>query len=83
MGLPLVKKAEYKAYAGISSTNEDSKIDLLIPKVSTLVKSLCNNSFIDFVNDNAIEYFEGGTDIYVPLEGPLLNVSSLEMSTDY
>lgn len=83
MGLPLITKAEYKAYAGLSSTNEDAKIDILIPKISSLVKSFCNNSFVDYVNDNMEEVFEGGTSYYVPLEGPLLNVVSLEYSADY
>ncbi|MFI3221386.1 MAG: hypothetical protein QX189_20055 [Methylococcales bacterium] len=82
MGLPLVTKAEYKAYMGISSTNEDAKIDSLIPKVSALVKSLCNNSFNDYVNDAAVEVFEGGTSYYVPLEGPVLSIMSVEISTD-
>ncbi len=82
MGLPLVTKAEYKAYMGISSTNEDAKIDSLIPKVSELVKSLCNNSFNDFVTDYAIEVFEGGTNYYVPLEGPILTIVGLEISKD-
>jgi hypothetical protein len=38
MGLPLVTRAEYKAYMGISSTSSDVAIDALIPKVSELVR---------------------------------------------
>lgn len=83
MGLPLVTRAEYKAYAGISSTNEDAKIDNLIPKVSELVKSICNTTFIDYVNDNKVDYFDGALSVFIPSEGPLLAVSSLEQSTDY
>lgn len=83
MGLSLVTKAEYKAYAGLSSTNEDAKIDILIPKVSELVKSLCNTTFVDYVNDSKIEVFDGGVNHFIPSEGPLIAVSSLEQSTDY
>ena len=82
MGLPLVTRAEYKAYMGISSANDDAKIDILIPKVSELVKSLCNNSFNDYVDEAAVETFEGGTSYYVPLEGPVLSIMGLEISTD-
>ncbi len=83
MGLSLVTRSEYKAYAGISSTNDDAKLDLLIPKVSALVKSVCRRTFIDYVNDSKVEYFEGGTSTYTPLESPILSVVSVEHSTDY
>ena len=83
MGLPLVTRAEYKAYAGLSSTNEDAKIDILNPKISELVKSLCNTTFIDYVNDSKIDYFDGGVNTFIPSEGPLLAVTGLEYSTDY
>lgn len=83
MGLPLVTKAEYKAYAGISSTNDDAVIDLLIPKVSELVKSVCRRTFKDWVEDAKVEYFDGGMAAYVPLESPLIAVASLEYSEDY
>ena len=83
MGLPLVTRAEYKAYAGISSTNDDAVIDLLIPKVSALVKSVCRRTFKDWVDDAKVEYFDGGMAAYVPLESPLIAVAGLEYSEDY
>lgn len=83
MGLPLITKAEYKAYAGKSSTNDDAIIDNLIPKVSSLVKTICRRAFIDYVNDSKIEYFDGGVRYFMPSEYPILNVSSLEYSIDY
>lgn len=81
MGLPLVTKAEYKAYAGITSTTQDAVIDALIPKVSELVKSVCRRTFVDYVNDAKIDYFEGG-EFFTPSEYPVLTVS-LEYSIDY
>ena len=83
MGLPLITKAEYKAYAGISSTTSDTLIDLLIPKVSELVKTVCRRTFVDYVNDSKVEYHEGGAPFIVPEESPILSLSSLEYSSDY
>lgn len=83
MGLSLVTRAEYKAYAGISSNNSDSVIDSLIPKVSQLVKSVCRRAFVDYVNDSKVEFHEGGSNILVPQESPVISVSSLEYSQDY
>ncbi len=48
MATDLVTKAEYKTYMGISSTNSDTEIDFLIPKVSDLVKSYCRRTFVDY-----------------------------------
>ena len=83
MGLPLVTRAEYKAYMGISSTTSDAAIDALIPKVSELVKTICRRTFIDYVDDAKVEYSEGGTDAIELSEYPVLSVSSLEYSTDF
>ena len=83
MGLPLVTRAEYKAYAGISSTTMDTAIDVLIPKVSELVKTICRRTFIDYVNDVKIEYSEGGTRSIELVETPITQVISVEFSGDY
>lgn len=83
MGLPLVTKAEYKAYMGLSSPNEDVRIEILITKVSEFVKSVCRRAFVDYVNDSKVEYHEGGANLLVPEEYPVLSISSLEYSTDY
>lgn len=81
--IPLITKAEYKTYAGISSTNQDAEIDLLIPKVSELVKSYCRRSFIDYVGNPKIETFNGGTNKYYLKESPLLTLLTVEYSSDY
>jgi hypothetical protein len=83
MGLPLITRAEYKAFAGIASTNSDAIIDSLIPKISELVKTYCRRSFIDYADDPKLEYAEGGLPIIVLDETPVINVSSIEVSTDY
>ena len=83
MGLPLVTRAEYKAYAGISSTSMDTSIDVLIPKVSELVKSICRRTFIDYINDVKMEYSEGGARSIELVETPITQVISVEFSGDY
>jgi hypothetical protein len=83
MGLDLITRAEYKTYAGISSTNNDAVLAVLIPKVSDLIKTICRRSFVDYVSDAKVEYFEGGTANYMPEETPVISVSSVEISEDY
>lgn len=84
MGKNLVTRAEYKAYAGITSPNQDAEIDLLIPKVSQLVKSYCRTSFVDNVDDPKVEQFSGNNyNRYYLKEYPVLQVLDVEVSADY
>jgi len=83
MATNLVTKSEYKNYLGITSTNKDQEIDFLIPKVSSLVKTYCRRSFIDYYDEAYIEYFEGGFDRFLLKETPLVSVQEVELSTDY
>jgi hypothetical protein len=83
MGLPLITKAEYKAYAALTSPTQDAAIDTLIPKVSALVKSLCRRSFIDYVDESKVEVFNGGFAFNILHEFPVIAVGSVEQSLDY
>lgn len=83
MATNLVTIADYKVYAGITSTNQDALITYLIEKVSALVKKVCRRTFVDYVDDAKVEYHEGGANFIVPEEYPLINVSSVEYSTDF
>jgi len=83
MGLNLITKAEYKAYAGINSTNQDAEIDSLIPKVSQFVKTYCRRSFIDYVDEILTERISGGFDKIILKETPVVQILSVEKSTDY
>ena len=82
MGLNLVTLAEYKAYAGITSTTSDAQLNTIITGTSNLVKQICRRSFVDYVNDTKTEVFKGGPALNVA-ETPLLAVSTFEYSTDY
>lgn len=83
MGNNLVTKSEYKAYAGLTSPTQDAQIDSIIPKVSELVKSICNRTFVDYVDDAKVEYYDGGTNYHVLKEYPVIAITSVEYSADY
>ena len=83
MAIDLVTKAEYKAYMGITSANSDTEIDFLIPKVSDLVKSYCRRTFVDYVSDIKIEYFDGGFKQFLWKETPVVTIASVAYSEDY
>jgi hypothetical protein len=83
MGLPLVTRAEYKAYAGLTSTNSDTIIDSLIPKVSALVKTICRRTFVDYVSDYKTEIFNGGCSFFALEESPIITIVSVEYSSNY
>ena len=83
MAQNLVTRAEYKTYAEIKSTNYDSEIDALIPRVSELVESYCRKTFVDYIDEIKSEVFDGGTKILYLKETPVTNILSVEFSDDY
>lgn len=83
MALNLVTRAEYKTYAEINSTNSDTIIDFLIPKVSKFVKDYCRRTFVDYVDVAKVEVVSGGVPYLLLTEAPIINISSIEFSTDY
>lgn len=83
MGLPLITAAEYKAYKGITSTNQDAAIAAVIPKVSEFVKIYCRRTFLDYVDESKVDIFKGGESSFNLKETPVLAVSSVEYSNDF
>jgi hypothetical protein len=84
MAQNLVTVAEYKSYSGISSTNQDSSIASVIPKVSELVKSICRRTFVDYVDDFKTETRRNLTNNrFVARETPVMSVNSVEFSNDF
>lgn len=79
----LITVAEYKAYVGITSNTQDSEIKSIVPKVSQLVKSYCNRTFIDYFDDSKVEVNSGGTRYIYLQESPIQSISSVEFSEDY
>jgi len=83
MAIDLVTKSEYKTYMGITSTNSDSEIDFLIPKVSDLVKSYCRRTFVDYYSNIKVEVYDGGFKELLLKETPLVSIASVQYSSDY
>lgn len=83
MSADLITRENYKTYIGITSTEQDAKIDILVPIVSALARSICARSFTDYVDDAKIEVYDGGYPELFMEEYPTISVSSVEASTDY
>lgn len=83
MGANLVTLAEVKIYANISSTNSDPIINQLIPQVSEYVKTYCNRSFVDYVDESKIDIFSGGNSCIYLTESPTIALQSIEFTADY
>ena len=83
MGLNLTTKADYKAYAGIKSTNEDAVIDFIIPKISELIKTYCNRTFVDYWSSPNTEVFNGDVNKFILKETPIVAISNVQLSTNY
>lgn len=79
----LISVAEYKAYTGINSSTQDSEIKSLVPKISSLVKSYCGRTFIDYYDEAKVEVKSGGTPYIYLVESPIQTVLSVEFSEDY
>jgi len=83
MAANLVTISEYKAYASLTNPNHDAEINSLIPKVSALVKTYCNRTFVDYVDEFKEEYFNGDQMMLILQEGPVLAINSVEYSSDF
>jgi hypothetical protein len=53
----LITLDEYKTSEKIESTKEDARLNTIITSVSQLVKTYCNNTFVDYRTTNKTEYF--------------------------
>lgn len=83
MALNLITRQEYKTYAGIKSTNDDSIIDSLLPKVSQAVKNYCRRTFVDYMDTAKVETFNGGFKTLILAETPVVTISSVQLSENY
>ena len=76
----LITLEEYKIAEGITGMQQDTRLSDLITSVSQLVKTYCNNSFVDFVTgagkteDFSIRY---GEDFIQLTESPVITIRSV------
>lgn len=83
MGMDLITLQEYKAYEGITGNSQDVEIATIIPKVSEFVKSLCRRTFVDWVDEQKVETYNGGYLCLLVQEAPIIQIYDVSKSTDY
>lgn len=78
--MDLVTVNQYKAYRGITGNAEDTRLNVIVPSVSTLVKNYCGRSFLDYVSTNKVDTFsmKWPQNVVFLSEIPVINVISVE-----
>jgi hypothetical protein len=79
----LITLAEYKAYAGLNTPNQDAQIAALIPGICQYVETYCNRKFKYFLNEPFTEVFSGKNYPIQLKHHPVTAVISVEESLDY
>lgn len=79
----LITLAEYKAYKDINSTTRDTEINILIPKISALIKTYCNRTFIDFYDELTTLTSDGNVPYFYVKESPIVEILSVEYSDTF
>jgi len=80
----LISLADYKTAEGIQATKDDAKLELLISSVSQLVKTYCNNTFIDHYSSAKTEVFniDYGESFVQLTESPIVAITSVKERDD-
>ena len=81
----LITLQDYKTAEGITQPKDDSRLNVIIPSVSALVKTYCGNSFVDFYSTNKTETFtiDWATHIDQLTESPVNSIESVKERTSY
>jgi hypothetical protein len=81
----LITLDDYKTSEKIESTKDDTRLNSLIASVSTLVKTYCNNAFVDYYSTDKTETISVKWDTHsVQLsESPIVSVTSVKERASY
>ena len=71
-----ITTAEVKAYHGITGTDKDSRIDVIRPLVSSIIKNYCRHDF-ESKSRSEYPYIEPNRDKFYTLYRPISSVTSL------
>lgn len=79
----LVELEDYKEYKNITSTEEDTRRQILITQVSSLVENYCNRTFLDYASSPGVtQYFSAlNTEVWLS-HFPVIAVTYLGVSAD-
>lgn len=83
MATDFITLAEVKTYGGINSTNADTEIKFLIPKVCNLIRNYIGRTLVGYYNTEKVEVLKGGSTHLSLVEVPINEISSVEYSTDF
>lgn len=78
----LITLAEYKAYAGLNTPNQDTQISNLIPGICQYVETYCNRKFQQHVTNPITEVFSGKNYPISLKHHPIISIQRVEESTD-
>jgi hypothetical protein len=81
----LITLQDYKTAQGITQPKDDSRLNILIPSVSQLIKTYCGNSFVDYYSSNKTETFDinWSTHVVQLAETPVNAIVSVQERTNY
>jgi hypothetical protein len=82
--MDLVTVNQYKSYRGITGNTEDTKLNIIVPSVSTLVKNYCGRTFLDHYSTNKVDYFsmKWPQNVVFLDEIPIVQIVSVEEFAD-
>jgi len=77
----LITVDRYKEIEGITSTKEDTKLEIFVPAVSQLVKTYCGNSIVDYYSTTKVETFSINwqTNLVQLTESPVVSLSTVRI----
>ena len=76
----LVTITAYKGFRGITNTTDDTRLNVIVPSVSNLVKTYCGRSFIDYYSSDKVQEFsiKWPQNVVFLSEIPLVSITSVE-----
>lgn len=81
----LITLEDYKKYKKITKTDSDEELNAIISSVSSLIKTYCGHSFIDYYTTSKVEVFNIKSSQHAILlnEWPVKTVSLVEYRDSY
>ena len=78
--MELVTVTQYKSYRGITGNTEDTRLNIIVPSVSTLIKNYCGRSFLDYVSTDKVDTFsmKWPQNVVFLSEIPVISIVSVE-----
>lgn len=78
--MELLTVTQYKSYRGITGNTEDTRLNIIVPSVSTLIRNYCGRSFLDYVSTDKVDTFsmKWSQNVIFLSEIPIISIVSVE-----